>query len=290
MNTLESLETLENFAIDETIIFQELTPDYPVVHITNSHAKASIALHGAHVLEYTPTSQRPVIFTSESAIYEEGTAIRGGIPVCWPWFSAHPTDKSLPSHGYARKAFWKLFRTFDNKEGTTLIFTFSENELHAELTIKVGESLDLELKTTNTGSESVVIGGALHTYLNISDIENISISGLDQASYIDSLTDTSETQNADITIDEEVDRVYTDTDHTVSLYDKAWNRSLIVEKTGSLSTVIWNPWIDKAAELKDLGDDEYKKFVCIEATNALEDVYRVAPGSSHILGTTITAV
>ncbi len=284
------LESLKHFEVKGKLSFQESSPDYPIIHITNAHACATITLHGAQVLDYTPTSQRPVIFTSEEAIYEKGTAIRGGIPVCWPWFSTHPSDTYLPSHGYARKSFWELFRTFDNDTGTTLIFNFSKDDLHAELTIKIGQNLKLELKTTNTGNEATLIGGALHSYFNVSDIDNTSLSGLDQIDYIDTLTDTYETQETDITIEEETDRVYVNSDHTVSLYDKKWNRSIIVEKIGSQSTVIWNPWIDKSAELKDLGNDEYRNFICIEAANTRKDTYRLAPGSSHILGTTITSV
>ena len=116
------MKNLKHHEIAGHIHIEELTPGYPLVVVQNKHASAKIALHGAHVIDYTPTGEQPVIFTSTEAIYKEGEAIRGGIPVCWPWFSGHPNDPSLPSHGFARKAFWQLFHTSSGDELITLIF------------------------------------------------------------------------------------------------------------------------------------------------------------------------
>ncbi len=277
MNILTDLE------ISGVISIEELAPEYPCIVVKNEHATAKIALHGAHVVDYTPVGQKPVIFTSADAVYKEGTAIRGGIPVCWPWFNAHPSDSQLPSHGFARVAFWQLFRSFNSKDYTTLIFTFSKGELHAELTLEIGRELNLSLKTINTGDSSALVGGALHTYFSVSDIADVSITGLEDTVFHDSLTGLSGKDPETISFSEEFDRVYQDTKEAVVLKDQQWSREILIEKTGSSSTVVWNPWIDKSATMGDLGNEDYKQFVCIETANALEDVYNVPPGGAHTM-------
>jgi len=277
------MNSLNSHEIDGLIRVEELAPDYPCIVVTNQHASAKIALHGAHVIDFTPADEKPVIFTSADAVYKEGKAIRGGIPVCWPWFNAHPSDASLPAHGFARIAFWQLFRSFHDEEKTTLVFTFSKGDLHAELTIEIGKELSLVLKTINTGDSTEIIGGALHTYFTISNIADISITGLEDTDFHDSLTGLAGKDAEAIQIDAEFDRVYKNTRQTVVLKDAQWNREIQIEKTGSNSTVVWNPWIEKSATMGDLGNEEYQEFVCIETANALEDVYRISPGGAHVM-------
>jgi len=182
------MDHLKRHEVEGTIEIAELTPGYPVISIQNKHASAKIALHGAHVIEYIPTGEKPVIFTSPDAVYKEGKAIRGGIPVCWPWFNAHPTDSSKPAHGFARNAFWELFRSSNDDKCTTLIFTYSKDDLHAELHIEVADELSVSLKTTNTGDTTETVGGALHSYFTISSIDDITIAGLENTPFHDSLT------------------------------------------------------------------------------------------------------
>jgi glucose-6-phosphate 1-epimerase len=267
-----------------------LLPSYPIIHLANSHGTAAVALHGAHVISYIPTRQAPVIFTSKKAIFKEGKAIRGGIPICWPWFNAHPSDKTLPSHGYARNQFWKVIDSEHDSKLTSITLELVKNELQVIATITLGESLIISLTTTNLSDKKQTIGGALHSYFNVSNIEKISISGLEDVTYIDTLTETEEIQKGDIFICEETDRIYLNSSHTVSIYDPTWNRSIFIDKIGSQSTVIWNPWIDKSKSMADLGDDEYRNFVCVETANARTDVYQLAPNASHTLSTQITIV
>jgi len=283
------MQDLTNHLISEYIYLDETSRDYPFLVISNQQASAKIALHGAHVIDYTPADQQPVIFTSKDAIYREGKAIRGGIPVCWPWFNAHPTDSSKPSHGYARAGFWELVTTSTTDELTTLVFTFSTEELTAELTIKVGSSLELSLKTTNQSDTVQPVGGALHSYFSISNIADVSITGLENNDYLDTVNNVPGKEDAPITINQEIDRVYYPTTTTAVIHDSQWKRAITVEKSGSQSTVVWNPWIDKSATMSDLGNEEYQTFVCIETANALEDVYPVASGESHTMATIISA-
>lgn len=278
------------YEIKDHIWTEIIELNYPIIHLSNSYGSAAIALHGAHVIGYTPKRQAPVIFTSQKAIFKEGKAIRGGIPICWPWFSTHPSDKSLPSHGYARNQFWKVTDSDHSSENTSITFELVHDHLKATATITLGESLGVSLTTTNLSEQTRIIGGALHSYFNVSDIKKISISGLEGISYIDTLTETEEVQNGDIFITEETDRIYVNSNETVSIYDPNWNRTIFIDKIGSQSTVIWNPWIEKSKSLADLDDAEYQKFVCVEAANARADVYPLPPNASHTLSTQITIV
>lgn len=282
--------TPASYEIPNHVWTEQLAPDYPTIHLANSFGTATLALHGAHVIDYTPNNQEPVLFTSKQAIFKEGKAIRGGIPICWPWFNAHPSDSTLPSHGYARTQFWNVSSSQHTAQQTSITLTLQTEQLLAQLTITLSESLEISLKTTNISDQTQTIGGALHSYFRISDILNATVIGLDKTNFIDTLTDTPEAQTGEISITEETDRIYQDTTATVHIFDSKLNRNIFIDKTGSKSTVVWNPWITKSASMVDLGDQEYKEFICIEAANARQDVYQLTPRDSHTLSTKITSV
>lgn len=271
---------------------------YPVIQIKNKWGEGKVALHGAHLMDWTPTGEKPIIYTSPTAIYKEGKAIRGGVPICWPWFNAHPTDTSLPSHGIGRNRFWELDSVVDEQSGTLLRFTLRDSAEtqaiwnHSFLTtveILLGEQIKISLRTQNTGEKTMQVGGALHTYLSLSDIAQVSVHGVEGADYIDTVGEEMErTQEAPLKIDREVDRIFTNHVAEITLRDQGWQRELHITRTGSRSAVIWNPWIEKAAQLGDLPDEAYQHFLCIEAANARADVYDLLPGEEHTLSTTLT--
>lgn len=290
-------------ALDKSLLlpfelwYEDFAPGYPTIRISNDHASATIALHGGHVIDYIPRDQEPVIFTSREAIFTEGKAIRGGIPVCWPWFSAHPTDSKMPAHGFARNRFWKAVSSNSTAEGTEVVLELDTSDIkicphstQLTLTIFVGKELKLDLRSTNTGDSTVTVGGALHSYFTVGAIEKITLTGLENTHYQDTIINEAKQQECEITFAGETDNVYKDTEATVTIHDPVFNREISVAKAGSRSTVVWNPWIEKAAALGDLADDEYHDFVCIEAANAHEDVYTLQPGESHTLSTTISSI
>lgn len=286
----------KNHLIPFELWFDAFPTGYPTVRISNAHATATIALHGAHVIDYIPRDQAPVIFTSVKAQFKEGKAIRGGIPVCWPWFSAHPSDSSMPAHGFARNRFWQLTSTSSHKDHTEAVFTLDtfapdiwQSPTTLTLTVQVGAELTLQLTSTNTGSENITIGGALHSYFCVSDIAQIELNGLENAAYIDSLDGVEKTQLGPIRFDSERDAVFTDSTSTVTIHDSGFQRTITIEKSGSQSTVVWNPWVTKAAAFSDMLDEEFHEFVCVETANALTDTYQLAPGQSHTLASTIRA-
>ena len=243
-----------------------------------------------------PAGQEPVLYLSPQAVYRQGKAIRGGVPVCWPWFGPHETDATLPAHGFARNRFWELSDACENEAGVLLCFTLVDDDetrrlwphaFRLEMTMNIGAELRLALRMVNTGDEPFTITGALHTYLAVGDVRRITIEGLDGADYLDTVgTNVVRRQVGDVVFDREVDRNYRNAGE-VQVKDASWGRLVSVRGEGSRCTVVWNPWIDKAAALSDVPDADYQRFVCVETANAWEDRILLAPGAAHVLATTV---
>ena len=278
-----------------------LAENYPALQIETDLGSATLALHGAHLTHWQPSqTSHPVLYTSPAAIYREGKAIRGGIPVCWPWFNAHPAaPEQHPSHGVARNRFWTLeSATVEDGVATiTLVLPPSLDiaehvpfQFSLKAIFTLGKSATVALETTNLSQEDIPVGGALHTYLALSHIDDIKLGGLQGTPFIDTTTSPEATftqDEADFTISNEVDRIYYDTPKPVTLHDFTWDRTLTVSKEGSLTTVIWNPGQELATGLGDLPNEAFQDFVCIEAANARHDTRILAPGKTHTLATHI---
>lgn len=266
----------------------EVTPGYPVFEIDHPACAAKVALHGAHVMSWKPAGEEEVLYLSPDAIYKEGKAIRGGIPVCWPWFNAHPADASQPSHGLVRGRFWEFLGAAEDESRVTLRFGIRVGIWNAELTVNAGEELEVVLVSKNVSEVPIVVSGALHTYLGVSDISQVRVVGLDGCDYLDTVGERQmRKQKGDVAFEKEVDRIYESSSRTL-LVDDLSGRTILVEKAGSPSTVVWNPWAEKAAALADLPDDGYLKFCCIEAAIANDRAEIVMPGASHVLMTRIS--
>ena len=255
--------------------------------------------HGGHVAEFAPVGFDDLLWLSSKSHFEPGKPIRGGIPICWPWFGAHPSDKSKPSHGFARIAKWTLDGIDETPDGgakiamslssddATLALWPHEFKLVCE--VVATNTLTVKLTTFNTGDEPLEITEALHSYFGVGDVAEIAVSRLDGARYIDTIDGNAErAQRGDIRFAAEVDRVYLDTTAECVISDPLKKRVIRVAKEGSASTVVWNPWISKAARMPDFGDNEYKDMVCVETTNAWEDARVVAPGESHTISAEIS--
>ncbi|TDU81568.1 glucose-6-phosphate 1-epimerase [Prosthecobacter fusiformis] len=284
-------------SLPASIILSEAIPDYPVFVIQHPACTARIALHGAHVMEWAPSGHSPVLYLSPQALLEPGKPIRGGIPVCWPWFGPHPSDESKPMHGFARTRPWKLMEASESEEGVKMSFVLCSDpsthelwphEFEAHVTVILGAKLDVSLQTINKSGTELLVADALHTYLTVGDIGQVTVKGLADAEYLDTVGErTMRHQTGDITFDREVDRQYVSTG-TVKVEDPALGRTLSIEKAGSQTTVVWNPWIEKSKRLGDLPDEAYLQFLCVEAANAGEAVVRIAPGAANTLQTVIS--
>jgi glucose-6-phosphate 1-epimerase len=267
------------------------------IEIDNSLAVARIAFQGGHVDWWRPKSvKQDVLWCSSNARYEKGRSIRGGVPICWPWFGKHPTDDSFCVHGFARVIPWKLLESVQLKNGATKItlkmlptetvtkqLTYSFELI---LTIVVGETLYLNLKTTNLSNNPFVISEGYHTYFYISDIENIKVSGLENSIYTDKIDDFSRgIEKSSITFNHEFDRVYTNSNDCY-IEDEKFNRVITIKKTNSNSTVVWTPWLKKALAMGDMGEkDEWRRMVCVETANLLENSVVIYPKLSHSIAT-----
>ena len=288
----------ELFGRDNQIQFEEGPGESPIARLRFADQEATISLYGGHVLSYSVKEEAPILWVSEQAIYRDGKAIRGGIPVIWPWFGAHPDDASKPSHGFARTSDWEVKSTsltedshpqiclLLQKDGAT--YAQWPHSFRLELTITLGKGLVVDMKVINTGNGPFDFTGALHTYFNVSDISKVKVHGLEDSLYFDQLDQMAvKSQMGPISFDAEFDNIYFDTLSTCRLVDNGFDREILVEKRGSKSTVVWNPWIDKARRMSDFGDEEYQSMVCIETANAGPDLITLNPGGQHILGTTI---
>ena len=251
--------------------------------ITGPHADATIYRHGAHVAHFQPHGARPVLFLSQHSRYETGKAIRGGVPVIFPWFGPHPTDANAPAHGTARLTDWNLIATVQRAdEVVELIFALPP---FLQYRVAIGRQLELTLEVYNTGTAPLQFEEALHTYFAVSDIRHCTVTGLENARYdsqVEGVTDKPQGV-APIQFTTETDRLYLNTRATCVIHDPGWQRRIVVEKSGSDSTVVWNPWIAKAKALPDFGDDEWPGMLCIETVNARTNAVTLTPGQTHTM-------
>ncbi len=296
--TYDLVELNEKFALSGQLNFKPGDGDFPFIEVLNPHALAIISVYGGQVLAYQPIGQAPILWVSDSSRYQVGKAIRGGIPVIWPWFGPYPSDATKPSHGAARTRMWQVLATKALPDDTCHIRLGLQNDeataelwphpFNLEIEITVGPKLTVILIAKNLADEPVTYGAALHTYFTISEIENIQILGLEDTAYIDQLDDNQrKAQTGPIIFAAETDRIYVDTEADCVIDDPGLNRKIRIAKNGSRSTVVWNPWIAKAQRMADMGDEEYHSMVCVETTNAADDVRVVEPGEEHRLSVEI---
>jgi glucose-6-phosphate 1-epimerase len=284
------------FSIADNLVFKEGPNGLIYAEVKNDSASAQIFLHGAHITSFIPNGQEAVIFLSPLSQFEAGKAIRGGIPISWPWFANHPTDKTKPA---PRTSLWEVRGTKQiSKDETQITLGLIDNEnthelwehsFDLEIVISIGKELNIELTMKNKANEDVLLSAAFHSYYCVQDVSDIAIYGLEGCEYIDKVDNfTSKIEEGLIKITDETDRIYLDTKSNCFIEDPGLNRKIRIEKSGSSSTVVWNPWIEKARQMKDLGDQDYAKFVCVETTNAGTDLITLAPGEQHKLELNVT--
>jgi glucose-6-phosphate 1-epimerase len=294
--------TLNNqFAIPNLATFDAGKGGLTRLTITSPAATAEIYLHGAHVTRFDPKDQPPVLFMSVLSQFQPGKAIRGGVPICFPWFGPKAGDAKAPAHGFARLMEWNVDSVTALNNGASVVLSLSSSDqtkplwpadFSAKYTVTVAEHLTLSLAVTNTGTAPAKIEEALHTYLSVGDIEAISIEGLADTTYLDKMNSAAPTPQDEplIRFTAETDRVYLDTQSPCTVHDPALGRQLRISKTGSKATVIWNPWIAKAKSMPDFGDSEWPAMVCVETCNVADHAVTLAPGATHAMTATIATL
>ena len=268
--------------------------------VSGPRAEAEIYLQGAHVTRWQPRGAgAPVLFLSSRTAYAPGKAIRGGVPLIFPWFGAHGTDKSKPMHGFARSRPWRLTATDPAPDGTVVLELGLDDDeftrglwphpFRARYRVTIGDTLAMELEVTNTGTAPFTFEAALHTYLSVGDVQAASVSGLEQTLFIDKVDAMARKRHGSepLRLTGETDRVFLGTRATCVVDDPALRRRLVVHKSGSASTVVWNPWSAKAREMADLEPEDWRRMICVETANAADDAVSVAPGARHVMTATI---
>jgi glucose-6-phosphate 1-epimerase len=266
----------------------------PVARLTHGDFQALVALHGAQVLNWTQGGDG-LLWLSPVARIRDGKGIRGGIPVCWPWFADHPTDASKPAHGFVRHRAWSVTSTHATADGVSITLATTTTDAdqalwphsaEALVTVTLGEALTVALKTRNTGTDPFPLTEALHTYFRVSDISNVSVMGLEGLVYLDKLEGfATKQQPGPIRFAGEVDRIYIGKTSPITIFDNGPNRRIVIESAGSSSAVVWNPWTAKTARLGDMGSpDAFRQMLCVETANAGDDIVTLGPGETHALG------
>ncbi len=271
----------------------------PKLEVATSSASAEIYLHGAQVTSWRPAGADEMIFLSKNSHWDDGRAIRGGIPVCFPWFRAKADDPKAPAHGFVRTREWHLDSVIARDEETVIAVFSTESDASTRhwwphdfrlaLRITIGSTLGLELTATNTGSAPFSFEEALHTYFRVGQAARIRVRGLNGVSYLDNVDQNREkTQSGDVVLTGPTDNAYLNTQSAAELIDPVLRRTLRTEKENSRTTVVWNPWQQGAAALSDLGADEWQQMTCVEASNILSAAVSLQPRQEHTLRATLS--
>lgn len=265
----------------------------PVLHIETAACTGEIYFLGAHITDWAPAGAEPVLWMSEKSLFEPGTPIRGGVPICAPWFGPGKRGDKQPAHGWFRTNDWELSSSAAGEDGTvTLTFTLDGSEadvpegeprgIRAEYKVVMGATLEVAL--TVTSDEEYELEEALHAYLAVSDIHEVTVEGLDGTRYVDKAPGgrAVNAQQGTLAFVRETDRVYAH-EAEAAVVDPGTSRRITLRKEGSGSTVVWNPWTAKAAAMPDFGDDEWTGMVCLETANALAKSVQLPAGGSHTM-------
>ncbi len=272
----------------------------PGYRVETSACTGLVLSNGAHVLEWAPTGSTDVLWTSRKSNFTPGTAIRGGVPICFPWFGNGRPGDLQPAHGFARLVEWPLVDVAVDADGTaTLVFELRGEDVTAQphadhfppgsvarYTVRMGAQLDLAL-TVVAGAERLDVEEALHTYFSVGNVTKTHLDGLDHSAYWSKVTGQMKCQVGEVRFESETDRIYK-AKGSVTIVDELLGRKICVRKDNSAKTVVWNPWVDKAKAMADFGDDEWTGMLCVETANVGESLVHLAPGESHTMSATIS--
>jgi glucose-6-phosphate 1-epimerase len=285
MNT--PAELASRFPLVKSVSFQPGSGGLTKLLIKGPLADAEIYLHGAHVTHYQPKGQQPVLFMSSESLFTADKPIRGGVPMIFPWFGPRAGEPSAPAHGFARTLTWDVRQIMQADEQVLVSLGLQSsdatrrwlpNDFDLTYTVLVGTTLEMTLEVHNTSPLPLSFEEALHTYFVVGDVRQVSIDGLSGRTFIDkTAAGQRKQQTGPIRIERETDRVYLNTFDTVTVDDPSLSRRIIISKQGSDTTVVWNPWIDKAKAMSDFGDDEWPHMLCIETANAAANAKTIQP-------------
>lgn len=289
----------DQFGIPGILSFDQTSSGLVRLHATTAAAEATVYLQGAHLAHWKPCGQEPVLFLSGKSALEPGKAIRGGVPIIFPWFAARHDGHEGPFHGFARTSLWQVAFAAVAGEDIHLSLTLSPNAEMASLgfahfraacTLTIGRSLTMQLTVANDGDAPLVFEEALHTYYAVADAREASIAGLEGTKVLDKVDGTERIQqDGAIRFAGRRDQVHLDTTATCVLTDTVGRRVITVEKSGSNSTIVWNPGAELALTIPDLEQGGWERMVCIETANVGENAITLAPGEAHTMRAVVRA-
>ena len=293
-------ELNDRFGIQGKAAVVEGNGGLPKIKITTSASTAEIYLQGAQVTSWIPAGGEEVIFLSDRSYWQNGKAIRGGIPVCFPWFRAKSGDPKAPAHGFVRTREWNLEHIGNGQNGAVSVVCSTDSDAMTRRwwpydfclshRITVSDALQLELTVTNTGGTAFRFEEALHTYFRIGDIKRVEVTGLAGLSYLDNTDGNREKpQTSDLILSGPTDNAYLNSEASIKIRDLGLARVLSTEKYHSATTVVWNPWQEGASALADLGEDQWQHMLCVEASNILGSAVQLEPGEEHTMRATLRA-
>jgi glucose-6-phosphate 1-epimerase len=277
------------------VTFGAGTGGLPAVRVKSPVCEGEVLLHGAHVTRFTPAGMEPLLFVSDRAVFRDGAAVRGGVPVIFPWFGPRAGHPESPMHGLVRTRAWKLLRVAATAEGVVEVVLgigdTAETRAHwdhsfrLELAVRFATDLGVRLTVLNSGAQAFRCETAFHPYFVVGDIRSVGVRGLLGVPYL-SKTEGMARRVEDeevVRFSGETDRVYCGTEGTCVI-EEPGRPSVVLEKRGSRTTVVWNPWIAKAAAMADFGDAEWPGMVCVEQANVGDDALEVSAGQSVEMG------
>lgn len=260
--------------------------------LRTAHGSLTAYDHGAQVGRWVQDGV-PVTYLSERSRFAGDAAIRGGVPLCWPWFAAGPQGDRSPSHGFLRLTRWHqvpaeegLLRwqlSEQDVRGRPGAGTLADTPFRAQVEVGLDEdSLQVSLSVRNTGGQPLDYEVALHTYLQVGDVQAVVVHGLEGVGYWDKVASAPATQEGPLVLTGETDRIY-ESAGPVRVHDPVLGRDLELSSTGASRTVVWNPWEAGCAELSDMAPQDWRRMVCVEAAAIGAAGVRLEPGGSHTL-------
>jgi glucose-6-phosphate 1-epimerase len=287
---MRATELASRFRIAGIVEFAETEQGLVKAQVSLDGMSGELVLQGAQVTEWRPGGAWPVIFTSRNAVFAPGKAIRGGIPVIFPWFGPHPTRPDLPQHGFVRTADWRLDAVERYGPGeVAMALSFDSDEFVVSYRVTFGPELRLALTVRNRAAQEIAFEEALHSYFAVSDVERVSVTGLEQCAFIDKTAGMQRRPpaGAALSLSKETDSVYLATPASLALHDPGWRRRIRIDKTGVASAIVWNPWAEKAAAMADLGADQWRSMICVETGNVADNRIVLPAGGEHQMSTRI---
>ena len=295
---MTAAEIQAQFGIANILRFEDTPGGLIRAVISGPRADATVYLHGAHVTGWTPRGQQPVLFTSSRSRFEPGVAIRGGVPIVFPWFGPRADGVPGPMHGFARIVEWSLESARLRPDSAVeLSLALAPNQVSRDLgydsfqlrfRVAAGAALEMEMEVHNQSEAPLRFEEALHSYFAVADIRRVGVTGLAGTTCIDKTAASARKQwEGAIRITRETDQVHLNTASTCEIDDPVGQRTIVVEKAGSNTTVVWNPWIEKNRNLADMAPDDWQTMLCVETANALDDAVVLPGGGVHRMRTTI---